>query len=114
VKLQLADDPAAVTANAEGDAFGFYGEARNLFAKALNGNAPYLTYYIAHSLEEMLDKAFVEYESGMDRAAFATLAEAEDASVNEEMALWSEALTHYAKAQLYSQMVTTQLETLAH
>ncbi|MFP3974750.1 MAG: hypothetical protein ACLFVK_00825 [Dehalococcoidia bacterium] len=49
----------------------------------------------------------------MDRAALANLAGVEGASVNEQMALWGNALTHFAKTQLYAQMVTTQLEELA-
>jgi len=113
VKLQLADDPATVTAKANEDAFGFYKAARHLFQKELNRNAPYLTYSVAEAIERMLDKAILEYEHGMDRAAFASLAGAEGTAVNEQMGLWGKALTHYARTQLYAQMVTTQLETLA-
>ena len=114
VKLQLADRPAKVTSNASKAAFDFYSEARNLFAKELNNDAPYLTYSIAQSLEEKLDEAALEYERGMDRAALASLAGIEGAAVNEQMALWSDALTHFANTQLYAQMVTTQMEKLAH
>lgn len=113
VKLQLADNPAEVTVNAQNAALGFYIEARNLLEKELNRDAPYLTYSIAQSLEEMLDEAALEYDRGMDRASFASMAESEGADINEQVALWSEALTHYAKTQLYAQMVTTQLEALA-
>jgi hypothetical protein len=112
VKLQLADSPAKVTENAKNEAFGFYSEARNLFAKEVNRKAPYLNYSINQSLEKMLDKAMLEYEYGMDRAAFASLAAVEGATVNEQMALWGKALTHYARTQLYAQMVNTQLEAL--
>jgi hypothetical protein len=49
----------------------------------------------------------------MDREGFANMAEVEGADANEQVALWSAALTHYAKAQLYAQMVTTKLEALA-
>ena len=55
----------------------------------------------------------LEYERGMDRAGFAYLAEIEGRPVNEQVALWTEALSHYAKAQLYSQMVTTELKTMS-
>jgi hypothetical protein len=113
VKLKLADDPATVTKNVKNIAFGCYREARNLFEKELNNNAPYLTYPIAQSLEEMLDEAMLEYQRGMDKNALAIMAEVEGAAVNEEVALWGEALTHYAKTQLHAQMVTTQLENLA-
>ena len=113
VKLKLADDPATVTKNVENIAFGFYTAARNLFEKELNNNAPYLTYSIAKSLEKMLDEAMLEYQRGMDKNALAIMAKVEGAAVNEEVALWSKALTHYAKTQLYAQMVTTQLKNLA-
>jgi hypothetical protein len=113
VKVQLADSPSAVTTNVQNAALGFYNEARNLLEKELNNNAPYLTYSIAQSLKAQLDEAALEYDRGMDRAAFASMAESEGASVNDQVALWSEALTHYAKTQLYAQMVTTQLENLA-
>ncbi len=55
----------------------------------------------------------IEYERGMDRAGFAYLAKIEGRPVNEQVALWSEALTHYAKAQLYSQMAATRLMILS-
>jgi len=41
------------------------------------------------------------------------LAKIEGRPVNEQVALWSEALSHYAKAQLYSQMATTRLKALS-
>ena len=113
VKLKLADDPATVTNNVKNYAFGFYRDARNLFESELNDNAPYLTYEIAQSLEEMLDEAMLEYQRGMTAGGLALLAGQEGAPVSEEVALWGEALTHYAKTQLYAQMVTTQLEDLA-
>jgi hypothetical protein len=117
VKLQLADDPAEVTANAQNAALGFYIQARNLLEHELNDGAPYLTYSIAQSLEEMLDEAALEYDRGMDRAAFASMAGVDGVHhfyvKNEQMALWGEALTHYAKTQLYAQMVITQLENMA-
>jgi len=113
VKMQLADDPVTVTENAAKAAFEFYSEARNLFAKELNRSAPYLTFLVAQPIREMLDEAIREYERGMDRAGFAYLAKIEGRPVNEQVALWSEALSHYAKAQLYSQMATTRLKTLS-
>lgn len=113
VKLQLAEEPATVADNAGAAAFEFYSNARNLFVKEVNRNAPYLTFPVAKSIREMLDEAMLEYERGMDRAGFAYLAEIEGRSVNEQVALWTEALSHYAKAQLYSQMATTELKTLS-
>jgi hypothetical protein len=115
VKVRLADDPAEVAANADTDALGFYTEARHLFQRELNSKAPYLTDTVAQSIEEMLDEAWAEYESGMDRAAFASLAGVDGVHHfnDDQMALWSEAMSHYAKAQLYAQMVTTRLKNMA-
>lgn len=113
VKLQLADNPAAVTSGAGWEAYGLCNAAMNFLAKELNRNAPYLTYSVTQSLEEMLDEAMLEWERGMDREAFANMAEVEGADINEQVALWSEALTHYAKSQLYAQMVITRLGDLA-
>lgn len=112
VKFHLGDDPDEVTANANDIAFELYTEARNLFVKELNSDAPYLTYSIAQSLRKKLDEAMLEYECGMDRAALAYLAGIEGASVNRQMVFWSDALTHFAKTQLYSQMVITEMERL--
>lgn len=119
VKVELADNPAAITGNVKSAAWGYYAMARNLFVRELNDNAPYLTYLVAESIRALLDEAMLEYERGMDREGFATLASTEGHGVRpfklkrEQMALWSEALTHYASAQLYAQMVITQLENMA-
>lgn len=118
IKVQLANDPVEVSNNMEEAAFSFYVEARDLFRKELNINAGlprnsrYLTDLVVQSIEEMLDEAYLEYERGRDRAAFAYKAELEGTSINEQVGLWGEALSHYAKAQLFAQMVTARLETL--
>jgi len=113
VRLQLADNPAEVTKHAQDSAFALYSEARNLFAKELNAKAPYLTYPVAQSIEEMLDEAMSEFERGMDRAGFAYMSGQEGTLVNEQVVLWSQALTHYAKTQLLAQMVFTRMQKLA-
>ena len=113
VKLRLGDNPAEVSKYAESSAFALYSEARNLFAKELNRKAPYLTDAVAQSIEKMLDEAMSEFERGMDRAGFAFISEEEGTHVNDGVALWSEALTHYSKTQLYSQMVTSRMQKLA-
>jgi hypothetical protein len=53
-----------------------------------------------------------EFERGMDRAGFAYMSGQEGALINEQVVLWSEALTHYAKTQLYAQMVITRMQKL--
>lgn len=113
VKFQLADDPATVATKADEDAFVFYKTARDLFQKELNRKAPNLTYAVSKSIKRMLDKAISEYECGMDRAGFAYLAGVDGSQINEQLTLWSEALTHFSKTQLFSQMVTTELKNLA-
>lgn len=61
----------------------------------------------------MLDKAMLEYENGMIKASHAYLTMRNPGSkAPDALALWSEALTHYAHAQLYAQMVTTRLKNL--
>jgi hypothetical protein len=89
-------------------AWAFYREARNLFQKKLNAKTPNLTFSVALQIEQELDKALSEYKLGMDKAAFAYLA----TPVDKQVALWGEALTHYSKAQLLAQMVTTQVKSL--
>jgi len=118
-KVQLADDPATVAASMNEDAYGFWEEARTLLRTELNINAGldrndrYLTDSVAQPIEEMLDEAWAEWERGANRAAFAYKAELSGASLDDQLALWSEAMSHYVKAQLYAQMVTTRLEALA-
>ena len=109
VKIKLAETPNAVTKQAGDDALKFYWAAADLLQRELNAEAPYLTYEIAESLREKLNEAFVAFSIGMDREAYADL---EEWNVNEKLALYAEALTSYAKAQLYAQMVTTQINKM--
>jgi hypothetical protein len=113
VKVQLADDPSEVAVNMEKAAFDFYKDARNLLRQALNSRLEHLTDLAAQQMEEMLDEAWLEFERGMDRAAFAYKAEIQGAPINEQLSMWSEALTHYAKAQLNAQMVSTRVKNVA-
>lgn len=108
VKITLADDANAVTAQAATDALSMYWEAADLFEYDSNANAAYLTYAVAESIKAKLDEAFVAYSIGIDREAWADLEE----KTNEKLALYGEALTYYAKAQLYAQMVLTHLNKL--
>lgn len=109
MKFQLADDPKGVADNVARAAWAYYSEARNLFQHDVNAQAEYLPYLVAQSLEEMLDEAMLAYDLADDRAANAYLT----ATGDEQMALWSEALTQYAKCQLVSQMVTSTMKALA-
>lgn len=108
IKLKLADSPDAVTTNMAKQAWAFYRDARNLFQKQLNAKTPNLTFSVALQIEQELDKALSEYKLGMDKAAVAYLA----TPVDEQVARWGAALTHYSKAQLLAQMVTTQVKSL--
>jgi len=109
VKIKLADDANAVTAEAGNDALSMYWETTDLFEYDSNDNAEYLTYEIAESIKEKLDEAFVAFSIGIDREAWADL---EEKDTNEKLSLYGEALTYYAKAQLHAQMVKTQLNKL--
>jgi len=108
VKIQLAKSPKAVTAQAGNYADAFYWSAVDLFEYELNAKPAYLTYEVAESIRAKLDEAFLAYENGMDSAAFANL----EKNTQNQLALFGEALTYYAKAQLYSQLVTTQINKL--
>lgn len=108
VKIKLAETPNAVTAQAGRDALSLYWAAADLLQHELNAKVPYLTYEIAESLKEKLNEAFVAFSVGMDREAFADLEE----NVNQKLALYGDALTSYVKAQLYAQMVTTEINKM--
>lgn len=106
VRIKLAEDPQTIMSTAGWIALSNYDAARNLFQKQLNRDAPYLTYFVAQSIEEKLDEAFSAYEKGQDREVFAYLEE----SSSEKLRLMGEAMTHYTKAQLYAKMARTDLE----
>ena len=108
VKVKLAATPGAVTSQAGQDALDFYWAAADFFQHELDVGAVYLTYEIAEALRAKMNKAFEAFSLGMDREAYADL---ED-NAKAQLALYSEASTDYAKAQLYAQMVTTQLNKL--
>lgn len=108
IGIKLAEDPQTVMSIAGSIANSNYDAARNLFQKEINREAPYLTYSIAHSIEEKLDEALSAYERGLDREVFAYLEE----NRSEKLRLTGEAMTHYAKAQLYAKMVRRDLEKL--
>ncbi len=109
VKIKLADDANAVTAQAGSDAASMYWAANDLLEHDLNAGAEYLTYEIAESIKAKLDEAYVAYSNGMDREAYADL---EENDANEKLSLYADALTYYAKAQLCAQMVTTQINQI--
>ncbi len=103
VKIKLATDPKTVTYNADKDASNFYWAARNSFQAAIDAKAAWLTTDVYDDVEAMLDEAYTAYTLGMDRASYA------DLQKRQSPALWAEALTYYAKAQLYSQMASSAL-----
>jgi hypothetical protein len=109
VKIKLAADANSVTAQAGNDALSLYWAATDLFEYESNAGAAYLTYQISESIKAKLDEAFVAFSTGMDREAYADL---EEKDLNEKLSLYGEATTYYAKAQLYAQMVTTDLNKL--
>jgi hypothetical protein len=109
VKIKLGANANAVTAQAGSDALSMYWEAVDVFEYDSNANAAYLTYEVTESIREKLDEAFVAFSTGMDREAYADL---EEKDIDEKLSLYGQALTYYAKAQLYAQMVLTQLNKL--
>ena len=105
VKIKLATDPKTVTYNADKDALALYWDAADSFRHDLNAKAPFLSRAVAEDVREKLDQAFAAYSLGMDRASFANLA----TDGKQQIALWAEAMTDYARSQLYSQMAKTAL-----
>lgn len=113
VKFTLGENPLAVSNDADQTAQQYFWEARNQFVKMQNDKAKALTYEAAESIRELIDAAAIELEYGMDRAAFAYAADGNGQSPVEQMQLWGEALTHFAKSQMCSQMATSKLESLS-
>ncbi len=105
VKIKLATDPKTVAKKADSDALAMYWDACDSFERDMNTKAGYLTAAVASDIEGKLDQAMAAYSQGMDRASFASLS----ADAKEKTGLWAEAMTYYAKAQLYAQMARTAL-----
>jgi len=105
VKIKLATDPKTVVKQADSDALAQYWDACDSFEHDMNAKADYLTMTIAADIEGKLDQAMAAYSQGMDRASFASLS----TDAKKQMELWAEAMTYYAKAQLYAQMAKTAL-----
>lgn len=105
VKIKLATDPKTVTYNADRDALALYWDATDSFEHDLNAKSAYLSAAIVNDIRDKLDQAFTAYSFGMDRASFANLA----TDAKKRIGLWAEAMTFYAKAQLYAQMAKTVL-----
>ncbi len=105
VKIKLAAGPKKATDQADADAQALYWDARNAFQHDLNEKAPYLTADVIGDIRSKLDQAFVAYSLGIDRASFAALTK----DAKRQTSLWGEAMTHYARAQLYAQMAKTNL-----
>lgn len=105
VKIKLAADPKTVAKQADRDALALYWNACDSFEQDINAKASYLTTAIAGDIKGKLDQAIAAYSQGMDRASFASLSN----DAKKRMGLWAEAMTYYAKAQLYAQMAKTAL-----
>ena len=105
VKIKLANDPKTVTYQADKDALAVYWDAADALRRELNARPKYLTPPIAADIKDKLDQAFAAYSLGMDRASYANLSIDGAMQIN----LWAEAMTHYAKSQLCSQMAKTAL-----
>lgn len=105
VKIKLATDPKTVTDNADLDTLAIYWDATDSFRRDVNAKSAHLSLALANDIKDKLDKAFAAYSLGMDRASFANLA----MDGKKRISLWAEAMTHYAKAQLYAQMAKTTL-----
>lgn len=111
VKVKLDEDPLAVSDDASTTAQEYFWNARNTFVTMQNAKDPRLTLTAQEAIRPLLDTAATEIEYGMDRAGFAFQKQSADKK-DEAMQLWSDAMTHFAKAQIYSQMASTKLAEL--
>jgi hypothetical protein len=82
-----------------------YWNARDSFEHDLTAKAVHLNSTISREIRNDLDQAFSAYSLGMDMASFANL----ETDKKNRIRLWAEAMTQYAKSQLFSQMVKTKL-----
>jgi hypothetical protein len=105
VKIKLDADPKTVVKQADSDTLALYWDACDSFEHDINAKADYLTRSVAGDIESKLDQAMAAYSQGMDRASFAGLS----TDGKRQMELWAEAMTYFAKAQLYAQMAKTSL-----
>ena len=105
VKIKLSTDPKIVVKQADADSLALYWDACDSFERDMNAKANYLTATIAGDIESTLDQAIAAYSRGMDRASFASLS----TDSKKRIGMWAEAMTYYAKAQLYAQMAKTEL-----
>jgi hypothetical protein len=103
VKIRLATEAKTVTYSAASDASALYWDARDSFQSAIDAKASYLTTDVYNDVQAKLDEAYIAITLGSDRASYADLRE------EPSPALWGEALTYYARAQLNSQMAKTAL-----
>jgi hypothetical protein len=105
-KLQLLSDIPKVLDAAQADALTMYTVALEKYLKMVNAGTIDVNY--RETMREKLNEAY-------DAWAQATVTEAEAYYATkkaDQMALYGEAITGYSKAQLYSQMVTTGLNSL--
>jgi len=103
VKVKLATDPKTVTNNADRDSLALYWDAADSLRHDLNARTVSLA--TAKDIKDKLDQAFAAYSLGLDRASYANLSP----DSKTQISLWAEAMTYFAKSQLYSQMAKTQL-----
>jgi hypothetical protein len=105
VKIKLAADPKTVADNADRDAIAMYWDAADSFRRDVNAKSAHLSVAVTNDIKDKLNQAFAAYSLGMDRSSFANLT----MDGKKRISLWAEAMTHYAKAQLYAQMAKTTL-----
>ncbi|MGB9886058.1 MAG: C45 family autoproteolytic acyltransferase/hydrolase [Moorellales bacterium] len=105
VKIKLAADPKTVVRDTEQDTLAMYWDVVDTFRRDLNAGEAYLSLCVMKDVEDKLDQAFSAYSLGMDRASYGSLVE----NAEQRISLWAEAMTYYAKAQLYVQMAKTTL-----
>lgn len=107
VKLKIGKTPKEVVDQADQDAIDLYWEAADLLESEVNKKPrpQYLTQTLIEAIEAKLDQSIASYSLASEYAAFANM----ENNPRKRLEMWSTALTHYAKAQLYAQMAKSIL-----
>ena len=115
-QIGLKDSPLACADSMQELTFNQFIRARAYLSKMVNGcESIKKNYLLKKELLNMLDEAYLAYESGWNRAAFAYREGQEQQPQKEAiLSLLSEAMSYYVKAQLKIGQLKSELDELAN
>ncbi len=101
VEIQLMDDSLEMAAVMQERTFSLFADARKELRKIINGSKEIQKNYLVRTAyEQLLDEAYLAYESGQDRRAHAfMLCHEGNADEADSLKLLGEAMSYFAKAQ---------------